>query len=96
MWEYYTGIRPFSVTSFKFPAKLDTPSFSMTVTYKKSKLFKKPKMVVYIDGPFYPEGNTHKEKARCLCEVITATMKKRSKLSKFEYIRYEKADKEIS
>lgn len=94
VWEYYTGIRPFSVTSFKFPAKFDTPSFSMTVTYKKSKLFKKPKMDVYIDGPFYPVGNTQKEKAKHLHEEVTQTMKKRSKLSDFEYIRYEKAEEE--
>ena len=32
VWEYYTDIRPFPDTSFRFPARLDKPSFAMTVT----------------------------------------------------------------
>ncbi len=91
VWEYYTKIRPFSEASFKFPAKFDYPAFAMTVTYKKSKYFKKPKMEIFIDGPFYPNGNSLKEKAEKLNKEIYSIMVSRSNNSNFEYIKYEKA-----
>ncbi|MEE1187035.1 MAG: lysophospholipid acyltransferase family protein [Acutalibacteraceae bacterium] len=90
VWEYYTQIRPFNSTSFKFPAKLNFPSFAMTVTYKKSKLFKKPVMEVFVDGPFYPCKNSLKENAEYLNTEIFSVMTKRSKNSNFEYIKYKK------
>lgn len=89
VWEYYTKIRPFNDTSFKFPAKFDRPAFAMTVTYKKSKFFKKPIMEVFIDGPFYPCGNSLKEKAENLNKEIFSVMTSRSRNSNFEYIKYE-------
>lgn len=88
VWEYYTEIRPFSDTSFKFPVKLDKPSLAMTVTYKKSRLFKRPVMEVFLDGPFYPSGNTLKEKTADLHHKIYSTMKERSKNSNYSYIEY--------
>lgn len=42
VWEYYTGIRPFPVTSFKFAAKFGVPVFAMTVTYKNRVFLKDP------------------------------------------------------
>ena len=74
VWEYCTRIRPFPETPFAFPARLDRPAFAMTVTYKKSKLFKKPLMNVYIDGPFYGERSK-------LHSDIFSAMQKRSELS---------------
>lgn len=88
VWEYYTGIRPFSETSFKFPVKLQTPVFAMTVTYKKSKIFKKPIMEVFLDGPFYSEGNTAKEKTGSLHSKVYSAMTKRAQNSDCEYIKY--------
>lgn len=88
VWEYYTDIRPFSNTSFKFPVKFYKPTFVMTVTYKKAKLFKKPIMEVYLDGPFYPKGDTSKQKTENLHELVYSIMKKRSRNSDFEYIEY--------
>ncbi len=88
VWEYYTDIRPFGASSFKFPSKLSVPSFSMTATYTKSKLFKKPLMTVYIDGPFFAEGDSDKEKAENLKNTIYNTMKQRSQCSNYSYIRY--------
>ncbi len=64
VWRYYTDIRSFPETSFKFPAKFGCPAFSLTVTYKKSKIFRKPVMRVFLDGPFYPDGATAKEKVK--------------------------------
>ena len=88
VWEYYTKIRPFPDTSFKFPVKFKVPAFAMTVTYKKSKIFKKPIMEVFLDGPFYPEGNTPKDKSADLHGKIYSAMLKRSDKSNFEYIKY--------
>lgn len=88
VWEYYTDVRPFPDTSFSFPVKFNKPAFAMTVTYKKSRLFRKPAMQVFIDGPFYPEGETFKEKTASLHDQVYSTMKKRSLNSNFEYIKY--------
>lgn len=90
VWKYYTDIRPFPETSFKFPIKLNKPIFTMTVTYKKSKFFKKPIMEVYLDGPFYPQGNTVKEKVKNLHTTASSVMKERSKESNFAYIEYKR------
>lgn len=81
VWEYYTKIRPFPDTSFSFPVKSGSPVFAMTVTYKKSKFFKKPLMEVYIDGPFFGEkADLHRE--------VSTAMQKRSSQSNFDYIEY--------
>ncbi len=88
VWKYYTDIRPFPDTSFKFPVKFDKPVFSMTATYKKSKIFKKPVMEVFLDGPFYSVGNSIKEKAENLRDEVFSVMKERSGNSDFEYIKY--------
>ncbi len=89
VWEYYTDIRPFSDTSFRYPARLDKPVFSMTVTYKRSKIFKRPKTEVYLDGPFYPHGETVREKTKSLHEQIYNAMKERAKESDAYYIEYQ-------
>lgn len=88
VWEYYTGIRPFPETSFKFPVKYKKPVFAMTVTYKKSKVFKRPVMELFVDGPFYAEGETAKEKVKNLHEKVLGTMLKRSRNSNVSFIEY--------
>ena len=60
----------------------------MTVTYNKSKLFKRPKAIAFIDGPFYPEGESVKEKAESLKNQVADAMKKRSSNSDYNYIEY--------
>ncbi|MBO4693470.1 MAG: 1-acyl-sn-glycerol-3-phosphate acyltransferase [Clostridia bacterium] len=92
VWDYYTGIRPFPDTSFKFPVKLDMPVFSMTATYKKSKFFKKPIINIIIDGPFYPEGETVKGKAQSLHDKVYESLTANAKQSNFSYIEYKKAE----
>ena len=94
VWKYYTGIRPYAESSFKFPVKMNKPAFAMTVTYCKSKAFKRPLMEVYLDGPFYAEGETVKDKTADLHGKVYEAMMKRSKNSNYDYIKYEK--KEIS
>lgn len=88
VWEYYTDIRPYPETSFKFPVKLNKPTFAMTVTYRKGKLFKRPIMEVYLDGPFYPQGDNLKDKIAALREKVYNVMVERSKNSNYSYIEY--------
>lgn len=92
VWEYYTDIRPFPDTSFKFPVKFDKPAFAMTVTYRKSKLFKKPIMEVFLDGPFYGKGNTPKERVENLHNKIYTAMNKKAENSNYRYIDYRAED----
>ncbi len=87
VWEYYTGIRPFSAVSFKYPVNLNTSVFCMTTTYQKRKFFKKPKITIFIDGPFTAEGSK-KEKADKLCNSVYECMLNRSKQSNCNYIEY--------
>ena len=52
IWPYYTKIRPFKSTSFRYPVELNCPSFCITNTYQ-SYGRNKVKIVSYIDGPFF-------------------------------------------
>ena len=89
VWPYYTKIRPFPTTSFKFPIEANTKSFALTITYQKRKWGKKPKIIVYVDGPFkIDEKLSKKENQEKLCNEIYECMKKRSKESTYEYIEY--------
>lgn len=91
LWPYYTSIRPLPISSFKFPVKDNVPSFSMTTTYQKRKLGKRPKITIYIDGPFYPDNlPTRKEQAISLRDKVYNQMTLRSKNSTYSYIKYEK------
>ncbi len=98
VWEYCSFIRPFSESSFKFPLKNKKPVYCMTVTYQKRRFFKKPAMIVYIDGPFeYKTDGNSKKAAAELRDAVYDCMCERSKLSNSEYIRYEKkAHDEVS
>lgn len=92
IWPYYTDIRPFIETSFKYPIHFDVPMYVLTTCFKKRKFSKRPKNVVYIDGPFYPNPDLSKEAAAWeLRNLAYETMKKRSsEESTYEYIRYVK------
>lgn len=92
VWDYCTFIRPFSDTSFKFPAKLSVPVFSMTAVYKKSKILKKPKALYYIDGPFFSDGKSVKDRAGDLKNQVFEKMTERSKESNSDYIEYIKKE----
>ena len=89
VWPYYTQIRPFPTTSFKFPVETKLKSFSATTTYQKRRFGKKPKITVYVDGPFEPDEKLgKKENQEKLCSEIFECMKNRSKESTYEYIEY--------
>lgn len=91
VWPWCTFIRPFSETAFKFPPAFDVPCYCMTTTYHKPRHGKRPRIVVYIDGPFYADGkNKVKAEQKKLHDEIFDCMSRRSQNSDYEYIRYEK------
>lgn len=89
IWPYYTKIRPFKSTSFRYPVEMNVPTFCVTNTYhKKGK--NKVKIVTYIDGPFFPDENltSIKEKKENLRNKVYEKMAERSQLSDYEHIKY--------
>ena len=95
IWPYYTGIRPFPATAFRYPVEYNKPVFAFTVTYQKRKHQFFPKTVVYIDGPFFPDpALTTRENSAMLREKIYTTMLKRSERSNYERYHYVQRHKE--
>ena len=93
IWPYYTGIRDFKAGSFSYPCYTDTPVFAMTNCYQKKLIGKHPKVVTFVDGPFYPDKNLPmKERKEKLRKQCYDTMVKEN--STYSYIVYEKKDLE--
>lgn len=93
IWPYYTKIRPFADTSFAYPVNLQVPAFCFVNTYQKRLIGKKPRIVTYLDGPFYPEaGNDPKTQRKQLRDIIYKHMSILSEKSNTEYIRYIKGE----
>ncbi len=93
VWPYYTKIRPFGTAAFNFPIRDDLPVFTATTVFNQPKKEgKKPRITIYIDGPFYPKGEklTKKEKIKSLHYQVAQQLTKRAKLSDYEYHEYEK------
>ena len=96
VWPYYTGIRPFSSASFKYPIKLDLPVYCITNTYHKRKLSKIPKVITYIDGPFYVDKSLPlKDQERDMRDLVYQTMCERARNSTYEYYEYKKEENTI-
>lgn len=91
LWPWCTFIRDYSTSSFTFPIDNNIPTFVMTTTYQKRKFFKKPVLINYIDGPFYPNSNlSRKDKKVDLRNKVYECMQERSKNSNYDYIKYQK------
>ena len=79
IWPYYTGIRPFTSSAMKYPILYNVPSFALTTCYQKRKFFKKPKVVLCLDGPFYPDMDLPpKEREEKLADDIYGSLKTRA------------------
>ena len=91
LWPYYTKIRNFPATSFRFPVKYNKPVFTFTTVYIKNKKHKKPKIEIYVDGPFYPNQSlTEKDAQQELRNKVFDVLNNRAKLSNYEYVKYVK------
>lgn len=94
IWPFYTDIRPFADTSFRYPVKEKAAVFSLTNTYQKRRFSKNPRIVTYIDGPFYPDRTqTTKVQKEQLRNQVYGSMKKRAKGNNMEIVRYVKVEK---
>lgn len=93
LWPWYTKIREFDKVSFHYPVEDNKPVFVATTTYQKSKIFKRPKIVIYVDGPFYSDEKLgKKDRQQKLRDDVYEVMVKRSKMSTEEYWVYKKKD----
>ena len=91
LWPYATMIREFPTSSFHFPVDDLKNVFVATTTYQKSKILKKPRITIFIDGPLKTDTTlTRRENIKKLHDEVYETMQKRSKLSNFAYIIYKK------
>ncbi len=97
VWPYYTKIRPFPTSSFNFPVRDNLPIFTATTVFNEpKKAGRRPRVTIYIDGPFMPKAKspkhelTKKEKIESLHAQAKAQFEKRSQLSDYEYRIYEK------
>ena len=59
IWPYYTGVRPFESTSFRYPVKFNSPVIACFTAYSQprglSKLYRKSKKTIYVSEPIYPD-----------------------------------------
>lgn len=96
VWPYYTKIRPFDDQCFTYLAKQQKPMFVLTNCYQKRRFSKKPQIVTYADGPFYPNPDLNRRStAKELRDIAYNTMCQRTKEhSTVEYIKYIKEEKE--
>ncbi len=93
IWPYYTKIRPFKSMSFSYPLHHNTLVYCFTNVYLKRKHSKNPKIVTYVDGPFYPNKElSMKEQREDLRNQVYEQMVERSKLSNIEIVKYVKKD----
>ena len=94
IWPYYTKIRPFKATSFRYPVKFNEAVYCFTNTFHKRKFSKTPKVITYIDGPFYPNPTlSPKEQEQDLRDRVYNAMCERAKLNTYEKIKYVKKEK---
>lgn len=95
IWPYYTGIRPFGAASFRYAIQYHVPVYCFTNTYQKRRFTRVPRIVTYVDGPFFPrEELKGKEQLKELRNRVYDTMVKRSKNSNVEMIIYQRAEEE--
>ena len=94
IWPYYTKIRPFPDTSFRYPLQYNAPVFCFTNTYQKRSKGRGIDIVTYVDGPFHADENLKGRRRReALRDRVYAAMVERSKYNTVEKIRYVKSDR---
>lgn len=94
VWPYYTKIRPFDSQAFWYLSKQKKPMFVLTNCYQKRWFFKRPQIVTYADGPFYPRDDLNGiEAAEELRNIAYHTMCERvARHTTCEYIQYIKEE----
>ena len=95
IWPYYNGIRPFRSASFRYPVDENVPIVVATTTFKKRRGNRKPKPIIYLDGPFYSNSDlSYHDQINELRNKAYETMLWRAgKEDNYAYIKYIKVDK---
>jgi hypothetical protein len=94
IWPYCTKIRHFKAASFRYPCKMGTPVFAFTDCYKRRRHSKKPRIVTYVDGPFFPNealsGSSQADDLRNqVYDAMRARSEKESVYSVIDYVKKE-------
>ncbi len=94
IWPYCNFIRPFTSDTFRYPVMNNTPVITATTCYKKVKCFKRPRIYIYLDGPFYPRQDIPmKDATNLLRDEAYNAMKLRASVEwNYEYYKYVKKD----
>ena len=92
IWPYYNDIRNFRSASFRYPVDDNVPVVAATTTFKKRKGNRKPKPIIYIDGPFFPDETlSHRERIEDLATRVYEAMCYRAHSDdNYAYIEYKK------
>ncbi len=93
LWPYATKIRQFPQgdRAFVYPVRNHVPCFALTTTYRHSdrKDDERPRMDIYIDGPFWPDDDkTDDENRAKLARQVRESMIKYSQKNSYEYFQY--------
>lgn len=89
IWPYCTRIRPFTEATFRYPIQYNVPAYCFTNTYQKRRHSDTPRIVTYVDGPFFPDdGLKGAEAKKNLRDKIYNTMCERSKNNTVELVTY--------
>ena len=90
IWPYCNFVRHYTNTSFKYPVMTNSPIITLTTCFIPNKPGKKPKVVIYADGPIYPNLDLKYDQAVEDLKVRAfETMEARAKkYSTCEYIKY--------
>ncbi len=85
IWPYYTGVRPFSATSFSYPVKKNAPVIAFFAAYSKPRgwdklLHRKATTRIYLSDPIYPDPTlSYKEAQQKLRDAVYAFMEQTAK-----------------
>ena len=91
LWPWYTKIRKFSKSSFYYPYDNNSSIYVATTTYQKSKIFKRPNINLYIDGPIVIRNELSKhENILNMYDKTYNIMLKNSQLNNCKYIKYQR------
>lgn len=89
LWPYYVKIRDFDDRSFRYPVRFKKAVFVFTTTFVRRRYSRKPRTVIYIDGPLYVDvGLERSHSQRDLRDRVYNQMVTRSQNSNCEYVKY--------
>ena len=92
IWPYFTGIRPFKATSFRYSVDHNVPAVPIVTVFESRKKWnKKPKPRFIICEPIYPDmsiENRSERSQKLRDDVYNQMVKVSSSYPNDEYIRY--------